>query len=363
MPAQRISPKKERNVSFRALLRPFYRFFRQKHRALLIERVRTNALPAVVFLAFGSRYSAALAYAHALSAFRVRHPKTTIVIIGRKEFVPFISRFALSDECIPFENEKDANARLASFAPSAIVDLSITPSAVASRLMRAYPQAARIAFKNAKQGAIAESARKRNPAAPLAMEYFALLKPFALVPSDAAPQFTTTAKEKETVDRFLKTNPSRDCDLIGIAAGKGQSGSSWPLARYKALMKTILADYAVSFVVIGAEDEAERLSALMHIPHTVRAAGNLGFFETAELVSRLNILITNDASPLHFAAFFGVPAVSFHSAAQSSLIPSHRNGVPYYALKGKTLSDIETKTAYRAFESLYRANAERRYNR
>jgi heptosyltransferase-2 len=91
-------------------------------------------------------------------------------------------------------------------------------------------------------------------------------------------------------------------------------GSIWAqtLARYAALAAR-LADRA-TVVAVGGRRTSELAAEIVRrrAPRAaaINACGRLALRESAALIGRATVLITNDSAPLHFAAAMGTPIVA-----------------------------------------------------
>jgi len=100
-------------------------------------------------------------------------------------------------------------------------------------------------------------------------------------------------------------------DLVALAPGSIWGTKRWP--HYPALAARLGATHAVA--VVGGEGDAGLANAVVD---AVRAAGGraasgcgrLTLRESAALIGRARLLVTNDSAPLHFAQAVGTPTVA-----------------------------------------------------
>ncbi len=125
--------------------------------------------------------------------------------------------------------------------------------------------------------------------------------------------FTTPADEAAAEKFWLHHGLNRVGRVIGLNPG-GAFGASkhWP---YFAEVATRFADGRSTAVVVlcgpAERDEANRIATASGRPNVISlATADLSIGLTKAIVQRLNLLVTTDSGPRHFAAAFGVPVVS-----------------------------------------------------
>jgi len=122
----------------------------------------------------------------------------------------------------------------------------------------------------------------------------------------------------ETVGRILQErgiNPGNV--LIGIHPG-GMPSRRWPLEHYRMLMDGIHAARPGVFVIIGGAEEkalANELCRGREYP-VVDLMGRLSIQETAALIQRCMLFISNDTGTMHIAAVMGTPQVAIFGPGQ-----------------------------------------------
>lgn len=116
------------------------------------------------------------------------------------------------------------------------------------------------------------------------------------------PQVHPTPDDERAVDAFLAASGVSSTNLIVLAPGSIWGSKRWP---YYDLLAARLADrYTV--VAIGGPDDAslgDRLGA-------VNACGKLTLRQSAALIGRARLLITNDSAPLHLGTAMDTPVIA-----------------------------------------------------
>lgn len=105
--------------------------------------------------------------------------------------------------------------------------------------------------------------------------------------------------EKERVNGLLK---NREKNLVVIAPGSKWFTKKWPLEYFNVVIKELERREDTTVVVVGGKEEM-----LLNIPLSERSIdlrGKTTLLELAEVISRANIVVTNDSSPIHIASSF-----------------------------------------------------------
>jgi ADP-heptose:LPS heptosyltransferase len=122
----------------------------------------------------------------------------------------------------------------------------------------------------------------------------------------------------DTVDRILQERGIKSSDaLIAIHPG-GMPSRRWPVDRYRKVIDDIHAVCPGVFVIIGGAEEkalANELCRGRTYP-VVDTAGALSIQETAALIQRCTLFVSNDTGTMHIAAVVGTPQVAIFGPGQ-----------------------------------------------
>jgi heptosyltransferase-2 len=115
-----------------------------------------------------------------------------------------------------------------------------------------------------------------------------------------------TAEDSEVADRWLRaagiTGP-----FVALAPGSIWGSKRWP--HYAELARQLSAQVGV-VLVGGREDEALAQEIRASVSQAVSACGALTLRQSAALIGRAAVLVTNDSAPLHFAQAVGTRTVA-----------------------------------------------------
>jgi heptosyltransferase-2 len=111
----------------------------------------------------------------------------------------------------------------------------------------------------------------------------------------------------------LKNFPGQ---LIGIAVGSKWGTKRWPVEKFAQLADRLLQeDSQLGVVLLGGPDEVEltqQAETQMRSGKTKlwNLAGKTSFDDLRRVMPKLSVVVSNDSSPVHFAAAFDVPTVA-----------------------------------------------------
>lgn len=118
----------------------------------------------------------------------------------------------------------------------------------------------------------------------------------------------------------------QECFKIGIAPGSVWQTKMWPIDKFKALITKLLKHQKIQLIVLGSNKEAPLLK---YIKQDTEADFNSG--KILDLVGKtklddlryiypqLNLLISNDSSPIHYASAFHVPTIAIFGATVATM--------------------------------------------
>ena len=98
--------------------------------------------------------------------------------------------------------------------------------------------------------------------------------------------------------------------LVVVHPWTSNPAKCWPAPRYRELIERLARRLSASVVVIGGSDERAHLPAVLSdgLPVT-DLVGRLTLAQSAALLARASVLVSNDSGPVHLAAAVGSPTV------------------------------------------------------
>ncbi len=116
--------------------------------------------------------------------------------------------------------------------------------------------------------------------------------------------------EKNHISEYLKKQGvgNQDC-VVAIHPGAKRPSRRWPVSRFIEISKWLSKDTTV--VITGGKDEvdlAQQISAAT--PGVITTSGTLTLMQTAALLERCGLFITNDTGIMHMGFALKIPTVS-----------------------------------------------------
>ena len=100
--------------------------------------------------------------------------------------------------------------------------------------------------------------------------------------------------------------------LVAVAPGSAWNTKRWPKERYVRLIQLLIhEDYEI--VLVGGQEDAglcEEIVRDVRMKEVYSAAGKLTLLQSAELLRRAKVLITNDTAPMHIAVAMRTPVIA-----------------------------------------------------
>lgn len=151
------------------------------------------------------------------------------------------------------------------------------------------------------------------------------------------PSLYPSHSDREYVDKFLFDREIMQNEkIVAIAPGSIWMTKRWPAERY-AELSSLLANDGYEVVVIGGpedEDLGRKIIEKGRHKKIHDVTGELSLLQSAELIRRAKVLITNDSAPLHIGSAMHTPVAAIFGAT----VPEFGFG-PY----GDNAVVIETK--------------------
>lgn len=133
----------------------------------------------------------------------------------------------------------------------------------------------------------------------------------AAVPSAETirPRLYPGAPERAAVDALLRDVPRDGAKLLALAPGSIWGTKRWP--HFPTLAARLAPLYRL--VVIGGAADASLAADIAKAvgpERVLNATGKLSLLESAALIERCAVLVTNDSAPLHLASAMATPTVA-----------------------------------------------------
>ena len=135
-----------------------------------------------------------------------------------------------------------------------------------------------------------------------------LLEIFNIKLKDRSPEIFPDQNDFNIVKQLLKESSS---ELIAAAPGSVWPTKRWPKESFAQLCGQFLKD-GKTVVLVGGKDDRNLCEEIAYTgeSNVVNLAGLLTLRQSAELLQRCRVVVTNDSAPMHLAAAVGTPTVA-----------------------------------------------------
>jgi len=137
--------------------------------------------------------------------------------------------------------------------------------------------------------------------------YIGILKPFVDFDPDSKTELHWDELHERKISKFI----NQDTDFkLGIAPGSFRPTKRWPRKYFIELMKKLKNEMKI-FLIGGPKEQ--KLCEEIITKSGAKAenlAGKLTLLESAVLVNKLDLLLTNDSAPLHMANAVNTPVIA-----------------------------------------------------
>jgi len=130
------------------------------------------------------------------------------------------------------------------------------------------------------------------------------------------PELFLSDEEKNKVDSIFKEENLSDEKLIALAPGSVWFTKRYPKEKFVKVLNLLSKDNTKVFLIGGKDDIelGEYLMSSSQNKNIMNTIGKLNVLESAELIKRCEVLITNDSAPLHIANSVGTKVISMFGA-------------------------------------------------
>ncbi len=150
----------------------------------------------------------------------------------------------------------------------------------------------------------------------VAERFQSLLEPLGVVPGTQDISLELPSETTSKAEAFLREEQLAGCTaLIGMNLGASAVDKMWPAASFAALADKLARRFDVGVLFLCGPEEEDLLRQAESALETHRYAlvGQLGLKDLAAVVSRCDLLVSNDSGPMHFGPALGVPTLGLFS--------------------------------------------------
>lgn len=112
--------------------------------------------------------------------------------------------------------------------------------------------------------------------------------------------------EKMKGENFWKGNELSEKKVVVLAPGSKWFTKQWPVEYFNQLSEKLKKLSNVKIVVVGGKDE---INLPIETENIIDMRGKTTLLELADILSRADVVVTNDSSPIHIASAFKKPRI------------------------------------------------------
>lgn len=144
-----------------------------------------------------------------------------------------------------------------------------------------------------------------------------LLKPIGIQTEEKIlPRLFPSEEDKQTVEQLLKQHALLNQQFITIAPGTVWNTKRWLPERF-AQLASRMNEKGLGVVLLGGKEDEMLANEILkqgNSQRLVSSVGTLTILQSAELIRRSSVLVTNDSAPLHLASAMQTPTVALFGA-------------------------------------------------
>ncbi|MBT3690757.1 glycosyltransferase family 9 protein [Candidatus Woesearchaeota archaeon] len=143
-----------------------------------------------------------------------------------------------------------------------------------------------------------------------------------------------TEEDKVFANKFWKDNKLKSKKVLVICPGGGQnigqrlSLKVWPTENYIELIKKLRLKYKI--ILLGGETDKKIEKKILSKIKVLSLIGNTTLHETAEIMRKANIVLTNDSGPMHIASAVNNKIISLFGPTNPKVLAPLNKGSKYY---------------------------------
>lgn len=147
------------------------------------------------------------------------------------------------------------------------------------------------------------------------------------------PELFPDDSDKFFVNDFLDNNNITE-KFVCIAPGSKWFTKRWPINYFIELIK-MFNNENIKVILIGGKEDSDICNSItIEINNIINTSGIFSLLQTAELIKRSSLLISNDSAPIHIATSMNTPVIDIYGPTTPE--------IGFYPLSEKSIS-IEIK--------------------
>lgn len=176
-----------------------------------------------------------------------------------------------------------------------------------------------------------------NPSAHEIERNLSLLGPLKLsTVANVLPRLYPSNQDINIIDSILiEYGLNQYTNILALAPGTIWNTKRWPADRFAAVCEQIASENIAIVLIGGKEDDVlcKEIVRIAQAKNVFTVAGKLSLLQSAELIRRCKVLISNDSAPMHIAVAIGTPVIAIFGAT-----------IPQYGFAPRGPHDIVVET-------------------
>jgi ADP-heptose:LPS heptosyltransferase len=177
-----------------------------------------------------------------------------------------------------------------------------------------------------------------DPSGHMVDAYMSLLQPFGIETGrvEELESIFVPPEDEEAVDEWMRARGiCGSGPLVGIHSGSGIRAPvrRWGAGKFAEIIRRLRRAYGAVIVLTGGSDERARVREVIDLAGAecvYSASGELSILQTAALMKRCDLVISNDTGPLHMSAAVGTPTIGLfgpNSPARYAPVGRHNTSI------------------------------------
>ncbi|MFH1563167.1 MAG: lipopolysaccharide heptosyltransferase II [Nitrospirota bacterium] len=246
-------------------------------------------------------------------------PSAKIGFVTKSQSTQLLQQDKRISEIIIYDKHgKDAGIRsffrLSRYIRSRNFDIALLPHLSLRSTLLAYTSGIkeRIGFDAAVGNILLTKKTDYDPSCHLVKRILKLASLLGVKEKERPPRIFIPPNDMEMINGFLSAEGiSKDALLIGISPGATWATKRWKKEGYAQFADRMILKYGARVVILGGNEDielAEQIAAVMKNKPVI-SAGKTTLTQSAALIKRCRLVVTNDSGPMHIAMTVNTPAV------------------------------------------------------
>ncbi|MCF7857696.1 MAG: lipopolysaccharide heptosyltransferase II [Candidatus Cloacimonetes bacterium] len=262
----------------------------------------------------------------AVQAIRDEYPQAQIHYLTKKEYAPIIEMFNCVDQIHYWEKKRSLLIQLRKIRFDLTIDLHskfntlIIKCAVNAKKTITYKKQHWLRLK------IVKKLTNRTISSTVEL-YFSVLRKLQIEAKVFAPRLYLSGS-------FELPEPSSkltEKKMIGLFPGALHNTKQYPIQKFAEFIDSVPAEWNCEFVIFGSDKEKQIADQLEFITKTklIDLCGQLDLIKLINVISKLDVVITNDSGPMHIAAALSRPQIAIFCSTHPKLgfKPLNKNAI------------------------------------